>query len=536
MLLYVWRLIYRTHVGAFSRIQHEGPESSPTTRQMVTDVMSTLEPMEGQRAVQTLKAVEIPTSPPTLAQSPDQASQTPPASSKPSRSEPLPIEIVPETPVQEDTAVEPKQSSKKQASPPPNKPQSKPVRRKKRKSVVLIPRRKKKRQSSPLPRVEDDVVSSPGHNEAGTAEAVEVPQATENTTTTKPKQSRKKRRSIVQRPAKRKAKKKDVAPEETETTGIVEEGNTTTRRQSNEHTPDVGGVVESVPEEEAQDQSQEDTEVRSASPAVHDQVEPEYAPSSQAELEQQPKRRRRKISEEEQPPPGNPQLGEKEVRGQEQEPEPEPEPEPEVEREEGTLSTNSGRKGKEKKKQRTTGSTVPVTVHRLANASALEPIPEEDEEVSPDPDTSTKTTARNVPALPVRSGVNAPDVLSQICQETLEKTLSTLESAIERESNRARRTEWARKRKAVESFGNELENRLFEISELSDGNYGLAMRLRKEKKEYATLRNRLMDIRKQREEVGVRMDEVRKKFNEDESVRMVCSATLLPTGGYWREI
>ncbi|KAK2845245.1 hypothetical protein FQN49_005914, partial [Arthroderma sp. PD_2] len=168
-------------------------------------------------------------------------------------------------------------------------------------------------------------------------------------------------------------------------------------------------------------------------------------------------------------------------------------------------------------------STVPVLVHRLDNTSALHELSGEADSARSSPvdgrHPSPNEPPSHHPPILSRSGVNAADVLSQICRETLEKTISTLESAIERESNRARQVEWTRKRKAVEAFGSELEGRLFEMSELLDSNYVLAMRLKKEKKEVLALRNQLMDLRKEREEIAIRADEVRRRFSADESAK-----------------
>ncbi|KAK2749890.1 hypothetical protein FQN57_005307 [Myotisia sp. PD_48] len=158
-------------------------------------------------------------------------------------------------------------------------------------------------------------------------------------------------------------------------------------------------------------------------------------------------------------------------------------------------------------KKREPRSTVPVTVQRLANISALQE----------DPDTTAPLQEISIPS---RGGVNAADVLSQICRETLDKTVSTLQSAIERESNRARRAEWNWKRKAVEAFGSELEGRLFSMSELLDSNFVLNVGLKKAKKDRSALSNELLDIRREREEVAIRMEEVRKRFSEDEDAKV----------------
>ncbi|KAF3480627.1 AT hook domain-containing protein [Arthroderma uncinatum] len=181
-------------------------------------------------------------------------------------------------------------------------------------------------------------------------------------------------------------------------------------------------------------------------------------------------------------------------------------------------------KGRQQKDKGETRSTVPVLVHRLANTSALHELSDEADSTRSSPEDgrqpSPNETSSHHPQILSRSGVNAADVLSQICRETLEKTISTLESAIERESNRARQVEWTRKRKAVEAFGSELDGRLFEMSELLDSNFILAMRLKKEKKEVFTLRNQLMDLRKEREEIALRADEVRRRYSADENAKI----------------
>ncbi|QSS62860.1 AT hook domain-containing protein [Histoplasma capsulatum] len=163
------------------------------------------------------------------------------------------------------------------------------------------------------------------------------------------------------------------------------------------------------------------------------------------------------------------------------------------------------------------GGTVPVVVHRFANLSALRNVTGDDE------GTPSETAQPDDPfghhKYPSRSGVNPADVLGQICRETLEKTISKLAEGIEQESNSARRVEWTRKRKTVELFGVELEQRLFDMSELLDSNFVLSARLKREKRDIAFLRNRLVELRKEREDVALRIDEVRRKYTEDEHVK-----------------
>lgn len=162
--------------------------------------------------------------------------------------------------------------------------------------------------------------------------------------------------------------------------------------------------------------------------------------------------------------------------------------------------------------------TFPVTVHRLANVSALDAVYESDKS-SNEAGSSDELSAKQ--KFPNRGGVNPADVLSQICRETLDKTLSALENGIASETQAARRAEFTRKRKAVEAFSDELEGRLFDMSEILDSNFSLAMGLRGAKKEMMESRGKLMDIRRQREEVALRMDEVRRKHLEEETMQTV---------------
>ncbi|ODH13324.1 hypothetical protein ACO22_07373 [Paracoccidioides brasiliensis] len=174
---------------------------------------------------------------------------------------------------------------------------------------------------------------------------------------------------------------------------------------------------------------------------------------------------------------------------------------------------NTGADGEPKSR----GETVPIIVHRFANVSALQYISSDAED--PSIEATQPDDQSGGQKYPSRSEVNPADVLGQICRETLEKTISTLENGIAQESNAPRRAEWMRKRKAVELFGIELEQRLFEMSELLDSNFVLFARLKKQKKDIAYLRNRLVELRKERGKVALRIDEVRRKYTEDERIK-----------------
>jgi len=94
--------------------------------------------------------------------------------------------------------------------------------------------------------------------------------------------------------------------------------------------------------------------------------------------------------------------------------------------------------------------TVPILVHRLSTRHSGDYVGE-DAVFDPNPPHSNRT------------GVNAVDVLSQICRELITGSVEKLQQGAEREGDNARLREWKRKRKAIETFGEELEERLFEM-------------------------------------------------------------------------
>ncbi|XRM37999.1 hypothetical protein ABZX51_001439 [Aspergillus tubingensis] len=178
---------------------------------------------------------------------------------------------------------------------------------------------------------------------------------------------------------------------------------------------------------------------------------------------------------------------------------------------------------KKRKPRQPRGETVPVTVHRFVNAAVLGDGPEPEGSSDEEEESAEGRAAKEKTKLVSRGGVNAADVLSQICRETLEKTLATLKNGIANEGNAARRAEWTRKKKAVEAYGTELEGRLFELSEMLDSNFVLGRQIKKSKREMMDLRSRLYRVRKEREEVALQMDAVRRKHSEEENAKMARS-------------
>ncbi|KAJ5184852.1 hypothetical protein N7491_007279 [Penicillium cf. griseofulvum] len=201
--------------------------------------------------------------------------------------------------------------------------------------------------------------------------------------------------------------------------------------------------------------------------------------------------------------------GKKAKRAVEPEPEPETEnqPEPEPTQEQPSRKSRGPR-----------GETVPVTVYRLANVNSLGGTAST-ANGSGDEESADELTTHQKAKIPNRGGVNPADVLSQICRETLEKTLNTLKDGIANEANATRRAEWSRKRKAVEVFGSELESRLMDLSGMLDSNFVLGVQLKKTKREMMDLRNHLYRVRREREKIALQMDAIRSRHIEEEKVK-----------------
>ncbi|MCJ1438251.1 hypothetical protein MMC27_007639 [Xylographa pallens] len=141
--------------------------------------------------------------------------------------------------------------------------------------------------------------------------------------------------------------------------------------------------------------------------------------------------------------------------------------------------------------------TIPITVHRISHAKNLNHDPTVEDILSAPP------------PFPNKSGVNAIDVLSQICREMIAKSIDTLKQNTDKEQNQRQKAQWRRNTKAVEMFGDELDARLFQMTEAIDNNHGLATRLRQANKTKTTKRDTLLDIKRQREEIAIEMDAVR---------------------------
>jgi hypothetical protein len=96
------------------------------------------------------------------------------------------------------------------------------------------------------------------------------------------------------------------------------------------------------------------------------------------------------------------------------------------------------------------GSPIPITVHRFTKRQLYD-----------DEDPDADILNAEIPYIK-RAGVNAIDVLSQVCHEIIESGLDTLAEGGSKADDPALRREYKTKWTAVEAFGRELQNRLLE--------------------------------------------------------------------------
>jgi hypothetical protein len=129
-------------------------------------------------------------------------------------------------------------------------------------------------------------------------------------------------------------------------------------------------------------------------------------------------------------------------------------------------------------------------------------------------------------------GVSGGDVLAQITEEILSARIADLhEKSLDvPEDNRALRTELRRKCGDVQRFNASLSDRLLELREALDTGSALRRRLKDAAKAKARLRAEFLEIRRQREELSLRMDESRalhaesmRKIKEQNEVNIAMS-------------
>lgn len=126
-----------------------------------------------------------------------------------------------------------------------------------------------------------------------------------------------------------------------------------------------------------------------------------------------------------------------------------------------------------------------------------------------------------------RGGVNAVDVLAQMCEELISTSLQNLKDNFDNAQDAATKKELRVKLRALEAFQEELRTRFLEHTIALDALYALKKRVREAQKNKLQLRERIMQIRAEREQVALRMDAVRMKHEEGGKEALVCRISLL---------
>ncbi|KAM0288092.1 hypothetical protein ACHAQH_000160 [Verticillium albo-atrum] len=116
-----------------------------------------------------------------------------------------------------------------------------------------------------------------------------------------------------------------------------------------------------------------------------------------------------------------------------------------------------------------------------------------------------------------RSGVNTIDVLAQMCDEIIESSLGTLREGVQRAPDASAKKELRIKTRALEAFQAELEHRFLGHTIQVDHMHALRARVRREQAEKTSLREEIMRLRAEREQIAVRKDAVRAKHEKARS-------------------
>ncbi|PSR79799.1 hypothetical protein BD289DRAFT_86009 [Coniella lustricola] len=119
-----------------------------------------------------------------------------------------------------------------------------------------------------------------------------------------------------------------------------------------------------------------------------------------------------------------------------------------------------------------------------------------------------------------RSGVNAVDVLAQICEEIIGRSVAKQMDALNNAQDAATKKEHRIKYRALEAFQEQLRMQLLEQTIALDDLFILQKRVRDASREKLKLRARIMEIRAEREQVALRMDALRIKHDSESKVAL----------------
>ncbi|KAK1754929.1 hypothetical protein QBC47DRAFT_461024 [Echria macrotheca] len=143
------------------------------------------------------------------------------------------------------------------------------------------------------------------------------------------------------------------------------------------------------------------------------------------------------------------------------------------------------------------GESVPVTVQRFTKGAR-----------AGEDDPAADILNAEIP-FAGRSGVNAVDVLSALCEELIDTFLAKLADNVRSAEDAATKREQRTMLRSLEAFQEELRTRLLEHTIALDTLHALRKRVRATQKEKLALRDEILRIRAEREQVALRMDAIR---------------------------
>ncbi|KAK3393616.1 hypothetical protein B0H63DRAFT_458636 [Podospora didyma] len=185
-------------------------------------------------------------------------------------------------------------------------------------------------------------------------------------------------------------------------------------------------------------------------------------------------------------------------------------------------TTKNQTKGKRKSKQPSVaggeadddeadGGSVPVTVQRFSKA-----VLDEDE-----PDAEALNF--DIP-FAKRGGVNAVDVLSNMCKELADAFIAKLEDRARSAEDAAGRKEQETMRSAIEAVSEELWGKLHEHTIALDNLHALRKRVRVAQKQKLALRDDILRIRAEKDQVLLRQDTIRIRYQAEKKEALLQSS------------
>ncbi|KAF4442835.1 hypothetical protein F53441_11625 [Fusarium austroafricanum] len=162
------------------------------------------------------------------------------------------------------------------------------------------------------------------------------------------------------------------------------------------------------------------------------------------------------------------------------------------------------RKTKQAAKERrvSDGSAIEITVQRFVNVKKFSKGDDEEDQLAADVPFTT-------------SGETVVDVFLQVCLEVIEGTVAKLLETLNSTEDKDKKKECRIKIRALEAYKEELNSRLLQLAiHLSDWQ-SLRKRVRVVQREKLSLREEILRLKAEREQVALKMDAVRIKHEED---------------------